>query len=59
MPGLASVVIGYVGVFFGNLIKDAASRRREYPADAAAVQFTGHRSPVPPWLTGGGSNDAS
>jgi len=38
--GAALVVIGYVGVFFGNLIKAAVSRQREYLADAAAVQFT-------------------
>ena len=38
--GLALLVIGYVGVFFGNLIKAAISRQREYLADAAAVQFT-------------------
>ena len=38
--GLALYVIGYVGVFFGNLIKAAVSRQREYLADASAVQFT-------------------
>jgi len=38
--GLALLVIGYVGVFFGNLIKAAVSRQREYLADASAVQFT-------------------
>lgn len=38
--GLAVMVIGYVGVFFGNLIKAAVSRQREYLADASAVQFT-------------------
>jgi Zn-dependent protease with chaperone function len=41
--GLALYVIGYVGVFFGNLIKAAVSRQREFLADASAVQFT--RSP--------------
>lgn len=40
--GLALIVIGYLGVFFGNLIKAAVSRQREYLADAAAVQFTRH-----------------
>lgn len=38
--GLAIMVIGYVGVFFGNMIKAAVSRQREYLADASAVQFT-------------------
>lgn len=34
------IVIGYCGVFFGNLIKAAVSRQREFLADASAVQFT-------------------
>ena len=34
------MVIGYGGVFFGNLIKSAVSRQREFLADASAVQFT-------------------
>ena len=38
--GLGLVVIGYVGSFFGNLIKAAVSRQREFLADASAVQFT-------------------
>ncbi len=38
--GLALIVIGWVGVFFGRLIKAAVSRQREYLADASAVQFT-------------------
>lgn len=38
--GLAFVVLGYCGVFFGNLIKAAVSRQREFLADASAVQFT-------------------
>lgn len=40
MLGLGLVVIGYVGTFFGNLIKAAVSRQREYLADASAVQYT-------------------
>ena len=40
MLGLALMIIGYVGVFFGNLIKSAVSRQREYLADASAVQYT-------------------
>ena len=38
--GLALYIIGYVGVFFGRLIKSAVSRQREFLADASAVQFT-------------------
>src|SRR5690606_1829149 len=38
--GLALVILGYIGVLFGKLIKAAASRQREFLADAAAVQFT-------------------
>lgn len=37
---LALVVVGFVGVFFGRLIKAGVSRQREYLADASAVQFT-------------------
>ncbi len=38
--GLGLFVIGYAGTFFGNLIKAAVSRQREFLADASAVQFT-------------------
>lgn len=38
--GLGLIAIGYGGVFFGNLIKAAVSRQREFLADASAVQFT-------------------
>ncbi|QSP94438.1 M48 family metallopeptidase [Marinobacter salinisoli] len=38
--GLALVLIGYVGVFFGRLIQSAVSRQREMLADASSVQFT-------------------
>lgn len=38
--GVAVLVIGYVGLFFGALIKAAISRQREFLADASAVQFT-------------------
>lgn len=38
--GLGLLAIGYIGVFFGNIIKAAVSRQREYLADASAVQFT-------------------
>ncbi len=36
----ALMVIGFVGYFFGGLIKSAVSRQREFLADASAVQFT-------------------
>ncbi|MFN3167069.1 MAG: M48 family metallopeptidase [Phycisphaeraceae bacterium] len=38
--GIALLVIGGVGVFFGRLIQAAVSRQREFLADASAVQFT-------------------
>lgn len=38
--GLALMAIGYVGLFFGRLIKAAISRQREFLADASSVQFT-------------------
>jgi hypothetical protein len=37
---LGLVVIGYVGMFFGRLIKAGLSRQRELLADSSAVQFT-------------------
>jgi len=40
LVALAVMIVGYVGVFFGRLIKAGISRRREYLADASAVQFT-------------------
>ena len=38
--GLALMIIGWIGVFIGRIIKAAISRQREFLADAAAVQFT-------------------
>ena len=38
--GVGFLVIGYAGTFFGNLIKAAVSRQREFLADASSVQFT-------------------
>jgi len=32
--------VGYIGLFFGRLIKAAISRQREYLADASAVQYS-------------------
>jgi Zn-dependent protease with chaperone function len=40
IPAFALWGLGYLGVFFARLIQLAASRQREYLADAAAVQFT-------------------
>ena len=34
------MVIGYAGTFFGSIIKANVSRKREYLADATAVQYT-------------------
>ncbi|AOS43452.1 hypothetical protein Verru16b_00497 [Lacunisphaera limnophila] len=42
--GLALLIIGYIGYFFGRLIQAAVSRQREFLADASAVQFT--RNPL-------------
>ncbi len=40
MLAIGLMVIGFAGTFFGNLIKAAVSRQREYLADASAIQFT-------------------
>jgi len=40
VAGLVLMLVGYVGYFFGSLIKAAVSRQREFLADASAVQFT-------------------
>jgi Zn-dependent protease with chaperone function len=40
LVGLALTIVGYVGLFFGRLIKAALSRQREFLADASSVQFT-------------------
>ena len=45
--GLGLMVIGYAGTFFGNLIKSAVSRQREFLADASAGQFTRKPSGLP------------
>ncbi len=37
---LAVTIVGFVGLFFGRVIKAGVSRQREYLADASAVQFT-------------------
>lgn len=38
--GLLFMVLGWLGHFFGALIRSAVSRQREFLADASAVQFT-------------------
>ena len=40
LVGLTLIPIGYIGLFFGRLIKAAISRQREFLADASSVQFT-------------------
>lgn len=40
LVALAAMVIGFIGVIMGRLIKAAVSRQREYLADASAVQYT-------------------
>lgn len=44
--GIAMMVIGYIGLFFGRLIKAAISRQRELLADASSVQFTRNASGI-------------
>jgi Zn-dependent protease with chaperone function len=38
--GIAILAVGYIGVFFGRLIKAGVSRQREFLADASSLQFT-------------------
>lgn len=40
LVGLVLLLLGWIGVFFGQLIQAAISRQREFLADASAVQFT-------------------
>lgn len=40
VASITMIVVGYIGVFIGNIIKSAVSRQREYLADASSVQFT-------------------
>ena len=40
VAALIAMVVGYVGLFFGRMIKAGVSRQREQLADASAVQFT-------------------
>lgn len=54
--GLGLMVIGYAGTFFGNLIKSAVSRQREFLADASAVQYTRNPDGIADALKRIGSN---
>jgi Zn-dependent protease with chaperone function len=40
LVGIGLWLVGYIGVFFGRMIKAGVSRQREFLADASAVQFT-------------------
>jgi Zn-dependent protease with chaperone function len=40
IAALVAMAIGYMGLFFGRIIKAGVSRSREVLADASAVQFT-------------------
>ena len=42
--GIALIIVGFIGTFFGNWIRAGVSRQREFLADASAVQFT--RNPL-------------
>ncbi len=44
--GIALLVVGGIGVFFGRLIKASVSRSREVLADASAVQYTRQTSGI-------------
>ncbi|WP_041522464.1 M48 family metallopeptidase [Gilvimarinus agarilyticus] len=46
IAGIGLIIIGYAGTFFGNIIKAAVSRQREFLADASAVQFTRDNSGI-------------
>ena len=39
---LVVMIAGYIGLFFGRWIQASVARRREYLADASAVQYTRH-----------------
>ena len=40
VAALIALLVGYIGLFFGRMIKAGVSRTRESLADASAVQFT-------------------
>jgi Zn-dependent protease with chaperone function len=59
VAGLAVLVLGYIGVFFGRLIKAGISRQREFLADASSVQFTRNADGIGGALRKIGGLDAS
>lgn len=46
IAALVAMLIGYIGLFFGRMIKAGVSRSREVLADASAVQFTRQTSGI-------------
>jgi Zn-dependent protease with chaperone function len=44
--GAGLMAVGFFGTFFGNMIKAAVSRQREFLADASAIQFTRQASGI-------------
>lgn len=56
--GIVLVVVGFAGTFFGNLIKSAVSRQREFLADASSVQFTRNPAGIANALKKIGGNQA-
>ena len=57
---VVAIIVGFIGVFFGNLIKAAVSRQTEFLADASAVQFTRDPSGIADALKRiGGHSDGS
>jgi len=58
LAGLIIMAVGYIGVFFGKLIKSAVSRQREFLSDASAVQFTRNPSGIGGALKKIASHDA-
>ncbi len=58
LGGIALLVVGSIGYFFGQMIKAAISRQREFLADAAAVQFTRNPQGMADALKGLGAGSA-
>jgi Zn-dependent protease with chaperone function len=46
LAGIALLIVGAIGLFFGRLIQAAVARSRESLADASAVQFTRQTSGI-------------
>ncbi len=57
--GIGLFVIGYIGLFFGRLIKAGISRQRESLADACSVQYTRNPQGLINALTAIGSQTGS